>query len=182
MGMNDDELSRLLPRLHKKSVSKNTFLLRQGDQCPNAFFVESGLLRSYTIDDTGKDHIIQFAPENWFISDRSSAYFHEPSLVFIEAIEDSVVIVIDQYYNDFIREIPSYKEKNEMLLQNHIRHLQNRINALLGATAEARYLDFIRLYPNVSLRVPQWMIASYLGVTPESLSRVRKDLANRHYR
>ncbi|MPT33677.1 MAG: Crp/Fnr family transcriptional regulator, partial [Flavobacterium sp.] len=71
---------------------------------------------------------------------------------------------------------------NEKALQNHIRHLQKRINLLLAATAEQRYLDFIKLYPDVTLRVPQWMIASYLGITPESLSRVRKELAKRNFK
>jgi len=89
--------------------------------------------------------------------------------------------VLDNYYNDYISKLPAYKERNEALLQNHIRQLQNRVNALLGSTAEARYLEFINLYPNIILRVPQWMIASYLGITPESLSRVRKDLAGRHH-
>lgn len=180
--MTEEDIIRLLPKLHKKAVPKNTFIVRQGDLSPFAYFVESGLLRSYSVDESGKHHIIQFAPENWFISDRSSAYFHQPSLFFIEAIEDATVIQLDKFYNNFIKEIPAYREKNEMLLQNHIRHLQNRVNALLGATARARYLDFIRLYPNVSLRVPQWMIASYLGITRESLSRVRKDLADTHFK
>jgi CRP-like cAMP-binding protein len=67
-------------------------------------------------------------------------------------------------------------------LQNHIRQLQKRINLLLGASAEKRYLDFISLYPDLTLRVPQWMIASYLGITPESLSRVRKELAKRNFK
>ena len=68
---------------------------------------------------------------------------------------------------------------NERLLQNHIRHLQKRITQLLSATAEERYLDFVSIYPDIMLRVPQWMVASYLGIAPESLSRVRKDLANK---
>ena len=181
MGITDAELEQLVPRLRTKVFPKNAFLLHQGEVCTYAYFVEQGLLRSYSIDDAGKQHIIQFAPESWFISDRSSAYFNAPSELFIEAIEDTSVIVLDNYYNDYISKLPAYKERNEALLQNHIRQLQNRVNALLGSTAEARYLEFINLYPNIILRVPQWMIASYLGITPESLSRVRKDLAGRHH-
>ena len=75
-----------------------------------------------------------------------------------------------------------YRLYNELLLQNHIRHSQNRINQLLSATAEQRYMNFISLYPDLTLRVPQWMIASYLGITPESLSRVRKELAKRNFK
>jgi CRP-like cAMP-binding protein len=77
---------------------------------------------------------------------------------------------------------PEFRTYNEYLLQNHIRQLQNRIDLLIGASAEVRYLEFIKLYPNLTLRVPQWMIASYLGITPESLSRVRKELAKRNFK
>ncbi len=76
----------------------------------------------------------------------------------------------------------SYQVYNELLLQNHILHSQVRINLLLSATAEKRYMNFISLYPDLSLRIPQWMIASYLGITPESLSRVRKELARRNFK
>ena len=141
------------------------------------------MLRSYTIDENGKEHIIQFASESWIISDRSSLYFDEPSDFYIEAIETTTVVFLNQEFITKACEISSsYQTFNDKALQNHIRHLQKRINLLLGASAEARYLDFIQLYPDMLLRVPQWMIASYLGITPESLSRVRKELAKRNFK
>lgn len=157
--------------------------MRPGEVCKHSFFVESGLLRAYTIDESGKTHIIQFAPENWIISDRSSAYFNEPTVLFVDAIEDTSVTLFDNNFSCQLADInPAYLQHNELALHNHIRHQQMRINSLLGATAEARYLDFIHQYPDLTLRVPQWMIASYLGITPESLSRVRKELAKKHFK
>lgn len=182
-GLSDGELRQLTDIVASKTVGKGEFLLHEGEVCRHAFFVEKGLLRSFSIGETGKEHIIQFASENWFISDRSSTYFNKPSDFFIEAIEETKLVLIGTDFINIASEIsPSFRQYNEKLLQNHIRHLQKRVNLLLGATAEKRYLDFINLYPDLMLRVPQWMIASYLGITPESLSRVRKELAKRNFK
>ncbi len=179
MGVTNAELQGLLPLLKTKVYPKQSFLLREGEIATHSYYVEQGLLRSYSVDEKGKQHIIQFAPEDWFISERSSIYFHIPSQFSIEAVEETTVVIIDQAYINYVSGWPAYQEKNDLSLQTHIRHLQGRINLLLGATAEARYLEFIRLYPNLTQRVPQWMIASYLGINPESLSRVRRELAGR---
>lgn len=182
-GLTEKEFLHLSAVLKSKTVGKGQFLLQEGEVCRHTFFVENGLLRSYSIDETGKEHIIQFAPENWFLSDRSSTYFNEPSDFFIEAIEDTKVVLLGHDFISLASETsPNFRQYNEKLLQNHILHMQKRLNLLLGASAEKRYLDFIYLYPNLLLRVPQWMIASYLGITPESLSRVRKDLAKKNYK
>ena len=167
----------------KKSVKKGEFLLRVGEVCHNVIFVESGLLRMYSIDKNGKEHIIQFAPESWLISDRSSLYFSEKSKYFIEAVEDSQVLYLEQgFFQSLNHDFPDTVANNDLLLQKHIRNLQNRVNSLLAETAEERYLGFIKMYPDIMLRVPQWMVASYLGITPESLSRVRKELARKNFR
>ena len=146
-----------------------------------SFYVQKGLLRYYSIDDKGKEHILQFAPQGWFVSDRQSACLSMKSDFFIDALEDSEVVVV---HEDFIIESTKqnhdFLELNNRLLHNHIRQLQNRINQLLSYTAEERYLDFVGTYPDILLRVPQWMVASYLGITPESLSRVRKELSERN--
>ncbi|MDB5031186.1 Crp/Fnr family transcriptional regulator [Mucilaginibacter sp.] len=181
LELTDSQLEQLFPMLNVKIVPKNYLLLRLGETRSYAYFVEKGLLRSYSIDETGRQHIIQFAPENNIISDRASLYFSAPSNLIIEAIEETTVIVMDHHYTDYVAELPGFYKKNEVILQHHVWHLQSRIETLLGATAEARYLEFIKRYPNLTLRVPQWMIASYLGITPESLSRVRKELATRHF-
>ncbi len=178
-----DEVAELTRELSVKTVGKSDFLLHEGEVCHYSFFVDKGLLRSYTIDEGGKEHIIQFAPENWFITDRSSAYFMEPSQLTIDAIEESTVVFLDNTFMEKARDLSKeFIRYNEKALHNFIRHQQQRINLLLSATAEQRYLDFISLYPDLMLRVPQWMIASYLGLTPESLSRVRKELARKNFK
>lgn len=170
--------------LHYESrkVSKNQFLLEYGEICRNIYFVEKGLLKMYSIDKNGKEHIIQFAPESWLISDRSSLYFNEKSIYYIEAVEDSEVLFLHpDFFSRLVEQFPNSIEKSDIIAQKHIRSLQDRINSLLGETAEERYMKFIRMYPDLLLRVPQWMIASYLGITPESLSRVRKELARKNF-
>jgi len=165
-----------------KKVGKHEMLLQEGEVCRNTFFVEKGLLRMYSIDKNGKEHVIQFAPENWLIGDRSSLYFNEKSRYYIEVVEDSEVLFLQpDFFSKLLEEFPNTIEKNDLIIQKHVKSLQDRINSLLGETAEERYLKFIKMYPDLLLRVPQWMIASYLGITPESLSRVRKELAKKNF-
>ncbi|SFI64371.1 cAMP-binding domain of CRP or a regulatory subunit of cAMP-dependent protein kinases [Kaistella treverensis] len=165
-----------------KNVAKNEVLLQPGDVCRETYFVEKGLLRMYSIDRNGKEHIIQFAPETWLISDRSSLYFNEKSNYYIDAAEDSKVLLLNNdFFTRMMEKFPQTAENNDLLLQKHIRNLQNRVNSLLADTAEERYMTFIKMYPDILQRVPQWMVASYLGITPESLSRVRKELARKNF-
>ncbi len=175
-----DQFDLISSALIAKKIKKDSILLREGDVCSQVFFVAKGLLRAYTIDSFGKEHIIQFGPEDSWVSDRNSFYFDLPAMFFIDAIEDSEVVFINkEFYEDSEKLIPGFTSFSIKILHNSIRFMQKRISLLLGATAEQRYLDFIELYPNLTLRVPQWMIASYLGITPESLSRVRKELARK---
>ncbi len=169
--------------LQQKLVKKGTTLLSPGDLKSENYFVNQGLLRCFSIDEKGKEHIIQFAPEDWMISDRNSAVFNEASIFYIDAVENTQLLIIPQdFFLGMQKLLPDVLALNVMMLHNSIRVMQKRINMLLSATAQERYLDFIKLYPNLTLRIPQWMIASYLGITPESLSRVRKDLAKNHFR
>jgi len=181
--MAEPEFQLLIQKVEIRNIEKGEVLLRPGEVCRHSFFVENGLLRSYTINNSGKEHILQFGSENWIVSDRSSAFFNEPSDLFIDAIEDTNVVLLSA---DFINEASeissSFRIYNQIALQNQIRHQQKRINLLLSASAETRYINFITLYPDLTLRVPQWMIASYLGITPESLSRVRKELAQKNFK
>lgn len=182
VGMAQEEITRLQPEIKSKHVPKSTFLLEAGNVCTQTFFVEKGLLRMYSSDKNGKEHIIQFAPENWFVGDRSSVYFNKASVFFIEAVEDSQIVVLQPDFTCQAAAVSAiYSKYNDTLLHKHAHFMQRRINLLLGATAEERYLDFIKLYPDLLLRVPQWMVASYLGITPESLSRVRKELARKNF-
>lgn len=178
----DAEYDVLSAHIAFRTVEKNTTLLRQDEVCSEVYFVLSGLLRAYSIDDADKVHIMQFAPEEWWIGDRDSFYFGEPSSYFIDTLEDSEVVVLSHDFFDAANRIQGFSAFQLRILHNNIRLLQKRLQLLVAATAEQRYLDFVERYPNLMLRVPQWMIASYLGITPESLSRVRKELAQKNFK
>ncbi|MCB9032853.1 MAG: Crp/Fnr family transcriptional regulator [Chitinophagales bacterium] len=179
--ISDEFVEQLLQNCSIKLVKKNEFLLQQGNVCMHSFFVEQGLLRQFIIDEQGKEHIIQFAPENWFVADRSSQFFKAPAMTNIQAIEEAKLLMLDEnIINQLIEKNPAYNIYSNQLLHKHIYSLQKRIYQLLASSAKERYLDFVKTYPDILLRVPQTMVASYLGITPESLSRVRKELAQEH--
>jgi CRP-like cAMP-binding protein len=182
VAITDEQFDLIAGKLKVKNFDKNEMILMKGEVSPHGYFVLDGLLRSYSIDAKGKTHIIQFAPEQWWMSDRNGM-FNEASEFFIDAIEPTQAIVMPKgFIDEAAKHVPCMYDFNNSMLHNSIRFMQKRINMLLSAPAEERYLNFIQLYPNLTLRVPQWMIASYLGITPESLSRVRKDLAHKHFK
>lgn len=182
LGADISEIAPLVEACILQDVEKDEFLLRENEHCKHTFFVENGLIRQYAIDEKGKEHTISFAPENWFVSDRESTYFDTASSYYIQALENSEVLLLDERFFTLLSEkVPSYPEFNNKLLHNNIRHMQNRIRMLLSASAQERYLEFIEMYPDILQRVPQTMVASYLGITPESLSRVRKELMRKSF-
>ncbi|WP_268035890.1 Crp/Fnr family transcriptional regulator [Algoriphagus sp. PAP.12] len=181
LDLREEEINMILTECNTRIVSKDEYLLKSQEYCKHIFFVEDGLLRQFSIDEKGKEHILHFAPEGWFVTDRESVFFNQPSQFNIQALEDTRVAVLDDAFFKILEEkMPSFRDFNHRMIHSYIRSLQNRIMMLLSNTAEDRYLKFIKKYPDIPLRVPQWMIASYLGITPESLSRVRKELAQRH--
>ena len=148
--------------MNRINVKKKQVLQRTGNLHSKAYIVESGLLRSYTIDENGKEHIFMFGPEGWIVTDYASG--DEPCDLFIDAIEDSVVIQIEK--NDKL-------EFDRKKIVKRIRVLQRRIIMLMSASAIDRYEHFVSTYPTIVQRVPQYMIASYLGITPEALSAAK---------
>lgn len=160
----------------ERVVEKGSTLKRGGEVANEFYYVESGCLRSFVIDKKGKEHILQFAPETWVISDRASFLSGEPSELYIDAIENSVIRVLRF---DTMRNLEEMnREQLLAALKRIFRHtltLQNRILQLISMSAQERYADFMKTYPDLHNRVPQRMIASYLGITPEGLSRVRKE-------
>tara|TARA_B110000305_G_C19262748_1_gene550370 strand:+ start:116 stop:655 length:540 start_codon:yes stop_codon:yes gene_type:complete len=163
----------LNPAAKIKYVKKGEFLLREGENSTQAFFVKMGLLRSYTIDEKGKEHIFMFATQGWIIADIESQEFNQPAKLFIDCIEDSDVIAFNR--NLFSKlELSKYQlTKNLNLLARRAAVLQRRVLMLMSSTAKERYEFFLETYPELPDRVPQRMIASYLGITPEALSKIR---------
>lgn len=156
------------------------FLQHAGDIAQHAAFVASGCLRNYVIDARGKEHIIQFAPETWWLADTASLTSRAPSQFFIDAIEDSNVLLLDgPSHQTLVEHVPGYAAAFRTGLQRQASAKDQRIVNSLSASAEERYLEFLRVYPSIARRVPQSMLASYLGMTPETVSRIRKNLSRR---
>jgi len=178
-GLSEADFEALKPYFSFRKVAHSHYLLRAGELGRCAFFVESGLLECFSLDEKGGEHILQFAPENWIAGDRASQYFNQPSDFYIKAIEPSVVVFIWPEFMEKATALSSgFARFLENSLQRNIYIQQKRIHSLLAMTAKERYLSFMEMYPGLLLRVPQWMIASYLGITPESLSRVKRELLN----
>lgn len=161
-----------------KKLRKKQYLLQEGDVCKYVAFVEKGALRSYSIDDKGNEHIIQFAPEGWWVADNYSFFTSEPSTYNIDAWEDSEILLLSlDEYERVVDEIPKMERYLRILLQNSLIALQRRILSNLSHTAEEKYVKLLGVYPDIVNRFPQHLIASYLGITPETLSRIRKQIA-----
>lgn len=180
IDIEEQQFISLSQTLSLKKYKRGEILLNEGKTTKVSYFVCSGLLRAYTLDREGKEHTIQFAPENWWIGDFNTMHFNEPAIFNIDVLEDAEVVVIHKPFSEYAQNISSALIKYRIqILHYTIRHMQKRINLLLSATAEERYLAFIKLYPSLTLRISQIIIASYLGITPESLSRVRKALVKK---
>ncbi len=161
-----------------KRLPAGEFLQRAGDVTQYAAFVAIGCLRNYVIDPKGKEHIIQFAPETWWLADSNSLNDRIPSPYFIDAIEDSELLLLDgPSHLRLVDTVAGYATAFRAGLQRHNAAKDQRIASSLTGSAEARYREFLDVYPSIALRVPQAMLASYLGMTPETVSRIRKNLS-----
>jgi CRP-like cAMP-binding protein len=163
-----------------RHLEKGAVLQRAGDPARLMAFVAKGCLRSYVIDDEGKVHIVSFAPEDWWLSDSAPYLEAGPSTLSIDAIEASDVLVIDHASHQRMMDaVPALAAAYQIGLQRLAAARDKRIISSLAASAQDRYLDFAGRYPTLVRRVPLGMLASYLGMTPETLSRVRKKLSTR---
>ena len=172
-----NSLVELQNKIQTKRFLKGEILQSQGDRLANAYFVKSGLLRSYVIDKKGKEHTFMFAPEGWIISDISSQFSDEISDLMIDVLENAEVEVLPtRFFWDIFHNYPEFSQDSALILMKRIATLQKRVIMLMSASAAERYEHFLQTYPNVAQRVPQKMIASYLGITPEALSTIRGNL------
>lgn len=160
-----------------KKLRKHQYLLQEGEICKSVAFVCKGMLRSYLVDKKNNEHIIQFAPEGWFISDLNSFIIEDISSLNIEAVEDSELILISKTAHVYLETaVPGFYKFNYMQYRGAYMSLQKRLTDMFMLSIEERYTKLLSIYPDITQRVPQHMIASYLGSTPETLSRVRKKL------
>lgn len=163
-----------------RRLRKRQYLLQEGDIGKYTAFVEKGILRTYTINDKGTEHILQFATEGWWMADLYSFFTNEPSSFNMEALEDCELLLITRTsYDQLLEKIPKLERYFRILVQNNLVATQRRLLGTFSETAEEQYLKLIDKFPDCMQRVPQHMIASYLGITRETLSRIRSQLALR---
>lgn len=178
IALTEEEFERCTTYFIPKRLRKHHFLLQEGEVCTAMAFVSKGCLRCYSVDAKGDEHIVQFAIEDWWISDPYSLLTGEPSEYNIDALEDSELLLLDRRSEErLLSEIPKFERLFRLLLENRFVATQRRITAALSVPAEERYLGFLKAYPEIVSRVAQAHIASYLGITPQSLSRIRRELS-----
>ena len=157
-----------------KKLRKRQYFLQAGDVCRFHAFVCKAFLRNYYVSEKGQEHIMQFAPENYWTGDGASMYSGLPSKYNIDAIEESEILLLKKEDFEMIRKtIPTFNDFVDETLKKNAVVLHERIHVSIALSAEEKYSDFISKYPSISNRVPLHMIASYLGVSAETLSRVR---------
>lgn len=178
--LNAEEEALIKRYLTPKKLRKKQYLLQEDDVCKYIAFVEKGALKAYAIDESGAERIIQFALEGWTISDLYSFLTGEPATYNIDAIEDAQLILISKSaHEELLEKLPKYETYIRLQITGAYIALQKRLTSIISLPLEERYKNFTAIYPDITQRVPQHMIASYMGLTPETLSRVRSRMSSR---
>ncbi len=160
--------------LEYKIIKAKDFLIQQGEVSKHSAFVLNGCLRGYTIDSDGTEHVLSFAPKDWWIADMYSLLSQKPGNLNIEAMEDTEVALISKTNQEKMYEkVPKLERFFRIIIEKSLVAYQQRLNDNLSLTAEERYLKFCKIYPQLINEIPQKQIAAYIGVTPEFLSKLR---------
>ena len=178
LPLDDNEIAFVKEIFKERRVKKRQFILQEGEICKHNTFVLEGCFRMYLVDQNGKEHNLQFAIENWWIGDIGSFHNNIPSRLNVEAIENSIILQVKK--EDQLQLFTNYLKSNQIfrvLAENAMVGLQRRVLQNISSTAEERYIDFLERHPNLFNRISNVQIASYLGVTPEFLSTIRKKFA-----
>jgi CRP-like cAMP-binding protein len=175
-----EEQDRFTSVLKPRTLRKRQYLVQAGYVFPYECFVNKGVLRTYHVDNNGQEHNVMFAVEDWWTGDMYSFLSGQPALYNVEALEDAELLFIEKNQLEKLYiEVPKFDRFFRILLQNAYISMQRRLSDNMSLTAEERYLNFINKYPQLEQRLSLKQIASYLGITPESLSRIRRQLAGK---
>jgi CRP-like cAMP-binding protein len=160
--------------LEYRQVPKKTRLLQAGDVCNFEAYVIKGCIREYTVDENGTEVTLQFAVEDWWVSDLASFQDQTPAYMNIETLEDCELLILTRENKErLLTEVPKLERMFRLMLQRHLTVVQKRLFKTIATTAMEKYQEFINRYPGIPQRVPQHYIASYLGISPEFLSKLR---------
>ena len=177
LPLNGEEIKLLAERVTQRQIKRRQMILQEGFVCKHYTFVEKGCFKMYGVDEKGNEHNISFAAENDWIADLGSFYSEKSSKLFIEAIEPSVILQIEKQDLYFLyRSISKLDRIFKVIVENKFVELQNHVLQNISSTAQERYLNFLEQYPQLALRLPNTQIASYIGITPEFLSKIRSEL------
>ena len=166
--------------LEHRSIKKNQFILREGEVCNFEAYVISGCTRTYYLDENGHEVILQFGIEDWWLGDATSFHEQKPSHLFIETIEDTEIVgFTPQTKEELLFRVPKFERVFRLLIQRNLSATQSRLFHSISKPASERYLEFMEKYPTIPQRVPQRYIASYLGISPEFLSKIRGKMAKK---
>lgn len=179
VSLNEEDAVQFSSIVKTTRVKRRQFIVQPNFICRHQTYVLSGAFRSYFVNDEGVEHTIQFAIEDWFISDFNSYINQSPASLFVEALEDSVVQQVAYADVEQLCEAnPKFERFFRLAAQKSFAFAQQRILSNLGKTAEERFLEFQKQYPTIVKRVPQYALASYLGMSPEFLSKIRKRIVS----
>lgn len=175
LKLSEDDRNLVMSKLKPKKLRKRQFFLQEGDVCRYMGFVVKGATRMFAVDEKGHEHILHFGLEDWWIGDYESFYLLTASKYYVEALEDvDLLLITNEQLQDLARTVPAIAAMLESLNRGATIANNKRMRAAISMTAEERFEDFARTYPHFLKRFPQNMIASYLGISPETLSRIRK--------
>ncbi|MCW3090122.1 MAG: putative transcriptional regulator, Crp/Fnr family [Ferruginibacter sp.] len=180
IALSAEELDIFNSILVYKAVPKKTILLHESEVCNFEAYINKGCIRNYYIDENGFEVTLQFAIEDWWVSDIASFQNHEPANMFIETLEDCELLMLSpQTKEELLEKVPKLERVFRLMVQRNLAVLQSRLFKAIATSAQEKYIDFINRYPTIPQRVAQHYIASYLGISPEFLSKVRTKLSKK---
>jgi CRP-like cAMP-binding protein len=179
--LSEEEKVLLKQAFIPSTLRKRQYFLQAGYQCKHIAFIVKGAMRQYSVDDKGIEHTLRLGVEGWWMGDRESWVMLTPSIYHIDACENTEMLLINRANTlELIKKVPAFCEMLFQLDENNFIANQRRLTSYISSTAEKRYTDFIACYPELVERFPQHIIASYLGITKDTLSRVRRQLLQKH--
>lgn len=175
--LSEEDADLIRKAYQPKTLKKKEYLFRQGFGCDDEAFVISGSLRMFYIDNRGLEHVLYFAFQEWWIGDLAAFYQRSPSQLNAQALEDTELLVVNyEAKEELFAKIPALERLFRIIIQKHLTALQSRFLSTISESAEVRYQKLLERSPKIELLVPQHQIASYLGILPESLSRMKRQM------